>query len=628
MADKTFDLSVLLRVIDRASGPIRDVGRTFGRLSGPLKRISKAFQDLGKKVQIAGRRMRDIGKNLSMKLTAPIVLFGTLAIRSATSFQKSMNMVGAVTKATGEEFVKLEKLAKDLGAATEFSASQAAEGMKFLGMAGLSVNQIMGALPKTLELAASAQMELGDAADIVTNIMSGYRLETSDLARVNDVLVNAFTSSNTNLQQLGEGMKVVGPVAKAMQFRFTETAAALGILAKNAFQGTLGGTGLRRIMTNLVSITPKAGKMFAELGIKIFNTDGSLRDLTQVLASFEDAQAKGVDQMKLTQAVMEAFGQRGGPQFLALLGAGSKALNKFEKNLEETGTSARVAEAQMKGLPGAFKLLVSAFEAIQLAIVASGLGKWIEDVVRSLAGFLRRLSKINPQLLKIGTIIALVVAAIGPLIAALGMLGIFVGGLATLMTPLGLLILGIVAAIGLLAAGAYLVIKNWEPIKAFFKDLWGFMKEELGTFMWVMNELFSVYPLELIKKAWEPVKKYFADFWFGIKELFVVFPLEIIKSIGDMIGKVTSILPDWMKKGLGIKVMAPAKEAIPATVPTVGAKRLIETARIEGKSETDINIKLLAEPGTEATVEGVRKKKGDARVNVATIGYVGAWGTI
>jgi len=557
---RQYNLSVLFKVIDQISGPIHKMGRNLDNLRGPVNRLKERFRELGKTLRETGKKMTDIGKNLSMKLTLPIAAFGALAVRSAIRFQAAMNMVGAVTGATADQFLALKDLAREMGSTTQFSASEAAEGMKFLGMAGLTVDQIIGALPRTLELAASAQLDLGTSADIVTNIMSGFRMETNELARANDVLVNAFTTSNMDLQQLGEGMKVVGPVAKAMQFRFTETAAALGILAKNAFQGTLGGTGLRRIMTNLMSPSKKAQKMFKALGISVKNVDGSLKDVTGVIAEFEKAQARGTEEIKLAQAAMEMWGQRGGPQFLALLGAGSEELRKFEKNLDKTGTAAKIAVAQMKGLPGAFKLLVSAFEAVQLSLMESKFGKWVEFVTRKVAAFLQRMSETSPKMFTFVAVIGLLVAAIGPLIVAVGMLAIAIGALTW---PITLTVLGITTLIGL----AGVLIAYWEPVKAFFIGLWEIIKPVIDKLV------------------------YFSKLGFG-----------------------------WVKKKLGFDT---GTEMEGGGVLT-GAKGVAGAVGATGKSETDINIKLTADEGTSASIEKVKKKKGDASVNVATIGYVGA----
>ena len=461
MANKKFDLSVIMRVIDKASKPIKDIGRQFKSIGGPIDQAVKKFKKLGLTVQSVGKKLKSIGQSLSMRLTLPLILFAGLTVRSAIKFQAAMNMVGAVTQATQEEFAALTKLAKNLGATTIFSASEAAEGMKFLGMAGMKTKDIFGALPRVLELASSAQMDLGTAADIVTNIMSGFRFETSELARVNDILVNAFTNSNTDLQQLGEGMKVVGPVAKAMQFRFTETAAALGILAKNAFQGTLGGTGLRRIMTNLISPSKTAIGMFKDLGIKVKNSNGSLKDITGVLKEFEAALERGSTEMEVAQTVMEAFGQRGGPQFLALLGMGSKELETFESILRETGSAARVTEAQLRGLPGAFKLLASAFEAIQLAIIDSGIGKELEGIVRSLAKMMQGISEISPNFVAIASIIGILVAALGPLAILIGT--VFSMTILATASAITAAFIGIASAI-------FQVIRYWKQLKDDFLD--------------------------------------------------------------------------------------------------------------------------------------------------------------
>ena len=560
MPDKKFDLSVIFRVIDKASQPIKEIGRRFKGLSQPIATAAKKLQALSITLMNVGRKMGEVGRSMAMRLTLPLTIFAGLMVRSAVKFQTSMNMVGAVTKATAEEFKALEKLARELGATTQFSASEAAEGMKFLGMAGLTVKQIFGALPKTLELAASAQMDLGTAADIVTNILSGFRLETKDLASVNDVLVNAFTSSNTDLQQLGEGMKVVGPVATAMKFRFTETAAALGILAKNAFQGTLGGTGLRRIMTNMLAPAKKAADMFEELGIKTKNANGTLKDLTGLLKEFENAQARGIDQMWLAEAAMEMFGQRGGPQFLALLGAGSEELKKFEKNLFEVGTSSKVALAQMERLPGAFKLLISAFEALQLSIMESGVGVFIEKAVRKIASFLQELSKTSPSLLALAAIFLTVVAAAAPLIIVLGWL---VTAFATITAVAGLAtILGTIAGAFVVLGGALvLLIVYW--------------KEWSEIVLTATNNLVDLYKI---------MRSPFSGAFNFLKE----------------------------KLGLGVKV------------DTSGYEDKFKWMSKYRNSETDINIKVTSDSGSTATVEKVKPKKGDANVNVSSVGYVGA----
>ncbi|MQB02300.1 MAG: phage tail tape measure protein, partial [Actinobacteria bacterium] len=156
------------------------------------RRISQGFDRIGSQLQSTGRR-------LTTRLTLPIVGLGVGILKVAGDFQSSMNQVRAVTGAAGAEFTQLEDLAKDLGRTTQFSASQAADAMYFLASAGFDTNEIMEALPGTLQLAAAAQMDLATAADLASNILSGFGLEATELGRVNDALVATFQNTNTNV---------------------------------------------------------------------------------------------------------------------------------------------------------------------------------------------------------------------------------------------------------------------------------------------------------------------------------------------------------------------------------------------------------------------------------------------
>lgn len=206
----------------------------IGALRVNLGLDTAAFQDglssATKSLQKTGRQMQRTGKAMTKAITVPVAGFGALIAKTAGDFEASMNQVGAVSGATGNQLDELRKTARDLGATTQFSASEAADAMKFLSMAGFDANQTIEALPGTLQLAAAASLDLGDAADIVSNILSGYGIQVEELSRVNDVLVKTFTSANTDLRQLGEAMKYAGPVASAAGVQFEEAAAAIGLM--------------------------------------------------------------------------------------------------------------------------------------------------------------------------------------------------------------------------------------------------------------------------------------------------------------------------------------------------------------------------------------------------------------
>jgi TP901 family phage tail tape measure protein len=366
MASKKFDLSIVLKLKDGATAGLQKLG-------GVMKKFGLAT-----------------------------AAFTALSVKTTIDFQKEMNMAGAVTNATAEEMKAMKDQAKDLGATTQFSASQAASAMAFMGKAGMKVNEIMAASPKVLQLAAAAQLDMGSAANIVTNIMAGWRMEVGELDRANDVLVNAFTGSNTDLFQLGQGMRNAGATAKVMGFTFEETAAAIGLLGKAGTPGAEAGIALKTMMVKLNALnnpTKKQAFWMAKLGTNFKDAEGKALNLAGVLAEFENAKAAGATDEQIGAAAMGLFDMRAGPKFLALLGQTSAQMISFTESLSKQGTTAKVSAAQMKGMPGAWKSLLSAFEAVQLAIGESPIGDAIEKGMRVAATALRAFSVLLPTLI-------------------------------------------------------------------------------------------------------------------------------------------------------------------------------------------------------------------------------------
>jgi len=578
---QTFDLSVIFRVLDKASGPVKKIGNSLKGLVKPLNDVNQSFKKLGKTVQGAGKKMKDAGKNMSLKMTLPLAGFGALAIRTATTFQASMNMVGAVTKATGSEFKTLEKLAKDLGATTQFSASQAAEAMVFLGLAGQKTGEIIGSMPKVLELAASAQLDLASAANIVTGVMAGFQLQTEDLTRVNDVLVNAFTGAKVDLLQMGEAFRKVGPMAKKSGLDLETTAAIFGKLGEVNIAGTEAGTGLKRVLVSLQNPSRQAAKAMAELGVKVFKMkDGKpvLRDILDIVDEFEKSGA-GVEELSTI------LGQFGGPIMIGLLSKGKVNLRKFREELKETGSAVRISEAQMKGLPGAMKLLASAFEAFQLALI--GTAVTLDKIIRGIAGLFQWLSEVNPTILKIGVGIAILVAAIGPLVIGLGFVASGIGAIMALGAPVVATIAAISAAMVGLGSLAASVWANWEPFRQLALDI----GEAWMTAFGMMIDM-AKGPLRVLGKVFSFLDRSKAE-----KDLATVADPLADRAKDFILDKERAL-------GLGDSVRGAA-----------GADGL-------SKSETNVKIELSSAEGTSAKVTDV-KQAGD-KPNMPTIAYQGA----
>jgi len=429
MATEKFDLSVILSFIDKSAKGLKGFQSNMGKV---------------------GKKMTSLGKNMSMAVTAPIVALGANAVRMGSDFQNTMNMVGAVTNTTGKTFDQLKLTARGLGATTQFSARQAGEAMKFMGMAGFDANKIIAASPKVLELAAAAQLDMGTAADLTTNIMSGFSFQAKDMARVNDILVNTFTNANVSLPQMGEAMKKIGPVASKMKFRFTEVAAALGVMGNNGIQGAEAGVALRRALINLQKPTKMQQKAMRFMELEFKNADGTMKDLTGIIGEYENAAKKGASETQIMTSMMTIFGPRAVAPMLALLSAGSKGLKEMEDKTKKVGTASEIAERQMQGLPGALKLLKSAWESVNIALTEGEFGEWVETVVRGLADVLSGIGKFvktHPEITKWGLVMTGIFAVGGPLLLGLGAAAIALGAISWPIILIAAAIAGVTAGI-------------------------------------------------------------------------------------------------------------------------------------------------------------------------------------
>ena len=491
----------------------------FGRMSLDDSDYQRGLRSAeGETKKAAGRMAQDwkkvgeaaelVGKTLSVALTAPIVAFGALAIRTAGDFEAAMNKVRGITQATGTDFQRLEALAKDLGASTQFSASQAADAMGFLAMAGFNVEDIISSLPGVLELAAAGNLDLASAADIASNVLSGFGLEAGEVARVNDVLALASIRANTNVEQLGNAFKFVAPVAAALGVSVEESAAAIGIMSDAGIQGEMAGTALRNILGELA-------KESDELGINVYDLNGQMLPLADII---EQLEVRGLN----TAEAMGEFGQRAGPALQALLSRGSGALRDLTTNLEDAGgTAARLATTNMEGFNGAVLNLRSAVEGLQIAIAQSGLLAFFQGLVERFTSLIRFLTALNPQLLQLITILSGVAAAIGPVLLTIGMLILQVpkftaalvvlrGALASLFVgPQAIIVLAVLAVVAL--AEAYR--RNFGGIQEKTEEVFRALREAFQNF----REQFQVV-IDALQTAWVRLTNAFGNSWDSMSE--------------------------------------------------------------------------------------------------------------
>ena len=383
-----------------------------------VNKFNAALRNAQRSMTKFGRSMQRVGQNLTTSVTLPVVAIGGNALRTAAQFESAMNQVAAVSGATGKQFQELENLAKQLGETTSFSASQAAEGMSFLAMAGFDVNDILQSMPGVLNLAAAGQMDLAMASDIASNILTGFGKDASEMANAVDVLAKTFTSSNTNLVQLGEAMAYVAPVANSAGLQFEEVSAAVGLLGNAGIQASMAGTALRGAISRLLSPTSESEKILHRLGITALDSAGNLLPLNKIIEQLEKSGATTAD-------ILTIFGDRAGPGISSLVDQGAESLRELTKELENSGGTAQsIADKQLEGLNGSLKRLQSAFEGLMITIADSGLldaaTRLIDRLTESVGKLAERWRKLAPEVQENILLMVGIAAAAGPILMVLG----------------------------------------------------------------------------------------------------------------------------------------------------------------------------------------------------------------
>jgi len=290
-------------------------------------------------------------------------------VTAYAKFETTMLTVKAVSDSTEKQYKELTELSLTLGRTTRFTANEAAEGMRYLAMSGFDVKETMSALPGVLSLAAAGNLQLGQSADIATNILLGFGMEVEQLGRVNDVMVKTFTNTNSTLIELGEGFKYVGPIAKGVGVDFEELVGTLGLLHNAGIKGSMAGTSLRGAISRLMSPTNQEAELMQSLGEKIGvtslqvrNSEGDFIGFANVIKQLEDAGVRGDQALAL-------FGLRAGPAMAALISQGSESLRELNGELKEAeGTADRVAKEMTSGMGGAILKTKSALEGLSLAM--------------------------------------------------------------------------------------------------------------------------------------------------------------------------------------------------------------------------------------------------------------------
>lgn len=309
------------------------------------------------------------------------------AVSVIRQFETSMSQVSAITGATKGELEALRDVAKDLGSTTEFSAAQAADGLRFLGMAGLNAAESMKAIPAVLDLATAASMGLAEAADISSNVLSGFGLEAGAAAQVADVLAAASSRANTSVSQLGNAMSTVAPISSALGIDLADTAAAIGVLSDAGIQGERAGTALRGVLASLAGPTAQAQEALAQYGITAAQVNPETQSLTEIFGLLAERGLSTADAMTI-------FGREAASGALVLAEASTRVGEFGEELRDAEGAAADMAAIMRDNLGGAANTLMSTVQGLAIALGEAGLTAVLIGALKVATEFARGLTNV------------------------------------------------------------------------------------------------------------------------------------------------------------------------------------------------------------------------------------------
>lgn len=303
---------------------------------------------------------------LGLTLTTGALATGIVGL--GANFQKSMSEVKALTNASAIEMKVLEASSRQAGATTEHTALSSSKAMGYLAMAGFNTNQIVSALPGTLNLASAGNLELARSADIATNILTQYKMKASDTGLVVDQLAHLQATFNTSVEEAADAMNYIGPKAAAMGISLAETNATVGLLASGGYKGSLATRALGTSLVRLTKPTSEMKSKIDELNLTLFDSQGKFVGMAGLVEQLEDRYANLTSQQQLN-ATATLFGSEAVDKWTVLLNAGSDSIRQYTTDLDNaTGAARRMAETKMDNLAGDYKKLQSATQEIGLKL--------------------------------------------------------------------------------------------------------------------------------------------------------------------------------------------------------------------------------------------------------------------
>lgn len=380
--------------------------------------FSQQMQVAGEKMQNIGGKISDVGKKL-LPITGAVAGIGAAAVKTSADFDSAMSNVQALSGASGEELDKLRSAALEMGDSTAFSATEAADALGYMALAGWDSDQSISALPAVLNLAAASGMDLAAASDVVTDYLSAFGLEASDAAYFSDLLAFAQANSNTTAEQLGEAYKNCAANLNAAGQDVETVTSMLEAMANQGLKGSEAGTALSAIMRDITAKMDNGAIKIGDVSVAVQDADGIFRDLTDILSDVQTA-TDGMGSAQQAAALATTFTADSTKGLNLLFNEGMDCVAGYEDSLRTgMGTASQQAEDRLNNLSGQVTLLKSALEGAAISI-----GETLTPMISQLVGWVQQavdwFNSLDVGQQQMIVTVGLAVAAIGPLLMILG----------------------------------------------------------------------------------------------------------------------------------------------------------------------------------------------------------------
>jgi len=538
-------------------------------------KMRATFAGLGKAAQQSFSQMAKYGKQAMTGIA--VAGAGAAAAMGASTrvfagFEQRMARVKALTQSTEPEFQSLATLARKLGADTVYSAEQAAEAMGNFAQAGFSVNEILAATPHALNLAATGQIEIGQAADITAKLMRGMGIASQDVGAAVDVLAKAMSTSNTDLIMLGDAFKFVGPIAHATGTSFHEITAAIQLLSNAGVQGEMAGTSLRGMILTLQTPSKEGAEMLDKLGVSVNDASGNMRPFADIVGDLEKG-LSGLGSGAKIGALGKIFPDRQAAGAAELVLQGADALRQATGALKNSaGFAKQVADIQLDTLSGDVEVLKSATEELAISFaetfqqelrasirgvseMVNGVGKWIvnnKQMIGEVANTARKVA----------------LFAVG-LYAAAKAAGVIAAAVMVIANPVGL----VAVAVAGLTAAWLTCTEDGQKAMADLSAFAGRLQADMAAAFGGITDSIAAGDMALATKIatdqmaiyWQELKAATDEVGIGIKDIFVRLamegPFQFAQVIIDSVAVIKTAMTDatefiyrqWMNMFVGIQ---------------------------------------------------------------------------